>query len=430
MTPVKQPAGDFLHFPVAESLDLYVYPTSRFKSVTLHVSILSELGPDATRFALLLMVLRRGTRRFPTLQALTRHLESLYGAGLSGDVVKRGETHMGFFRLSHPAPAFIPEGETLLTEGIRLLAEMVSDPRLGPEGFPDDIVRQEKGHLRHMILGLENHRDHYAIERMIRVLCRGERFAEYEYGSVDRLDALTGKDLRDFWKRTLRTRPVNLFVVGDVDPDRLAASVNEHFSWTREDVMAPAPTERRDAPSAPRRVEETFPVEQEWLVQGYRIGGDLLRRELPALLYLNGLLGGFAFSRLFKGVRETEGLAYDISSHVERYKGLLIIHAGLKPGSSSHVADRIAETISDLVHKGPTQEEMASARSRLLTEFRSIPDGAGALIHIAQEGILAGKIPTLASLQADVARVTPQDVSRLAASLALDTTFLLKPEKG
>ncbi len=429
MASKRRPSGEFLHTPLAEGLDLHVRTTQRFKTISLQAVLASELGADATKLALLSMLLKRGTRRLPSHQAQTRFLENLYGAGFDVDVQKRGEFHLLVARLSHPAPAFVDEGETLLEESLRFLGECLSDPRLVNGVFPADVVEQEKTNLRRAIQSLVNHREQYALEKLIRTMCRGERFAVYEYGRLEDLDDASPAALHRFQRRLLRTRPLTLLACGAVDPDRLAALAETHLGWTRDTIEVPPVAERRRAPAAPRREEEAFPMEQEWIVRGYRIDADVPGPDDAALLFFNGILGGFAFSRLFKQIREHEGLAYDIGSHTERLKGLLLVSAGVQPGSADKVLSRIDGIVEDLRGGNVTAEEMEGARNRLLAEVRSLHDSPEMMIASHKSGLLAGRVRTVAEMEEAIRAVAPGDVTRLASSLRLDTTFLLRPAR-
>ncbi|MHC4780009.1 MAG: EF-P 5-aminopentanol modification-associated protein YfmF [Planctomycetota bacterium] len=419
--------GDFHYFRLRDGLDLYVHPSDRFKTVTAQAFLHEELGPNATALALLSMVLRRGTRAHPSMREITRFLEGLYGASVDGDATKRGENHVLFFRATFPAPAYVDEGEDVLWEGIRFLGSLLSDPRLDAGTFPRDVVDQETRNLARLIRSLINHREHYASERLIRVMCGGERYAHYEYGNLETLAKITVEDLTEYWHRSISSRPLNVFVVGDVRPAAVAREVERAFGWDRGAIQAPPPTLRGDGPTEPKFVEEEFPLEQELFLQGYRCTADLSSGDFPALLYFNGLLGGFAFSRLFKTVREREGLVYDISSHVDRHKGLMFVSAGVKPGRSDRVRLLVEEIIGEIRGGSISEEEMDSARKRMVGEIRALPDAPSQFIHAAEEGILAGKLVSLREMEDRMTAVTKEDVARIASHVTLDTTYLLKP---
>ena len=56
-------------------------------------------------------------------------------------------------------------------------------------------------------------------------------------------------------------------------------------------------------------------------------------QHLP-MIVMNGLLGGFAHSKLFTNVRENAGLAYTISSQLDLFSGFLRMYAGINRGKS------------------------------------------------------------------------------------------------
>ena len=56
-----------------------------------------------------------------------------------------------------------------------------------------------------------------------------------------------------------------------------------------------------------------------------------------------GVLGGFPHSKLFRNVREKSGLCYDASSSIERFKGLLVIFAGIDAANFEETAQMCRE---------------------------------------------------------------------------------------
>jgi len=420
-------SGDFRSFPLARGLALHVHATPRFKTISTEAFLGRDLGPGATSFALLPGLLRRGTRRFPSMQALARRLEDLYGASLKGSLLKVGEAHLMSFRISHPAPAFVPEGEAVLEDALGLLADVLADPALEDGRFPEAVFAGEAANHRRLLRGLVNQREDYAEDRLLKAMCGEERYSVHELGSEEELDGLTPGGLTAFWASGLRSWPLDLFVVGDVDPDRAVDLVVRRFGGERDALAGLAPTERRAPPAQPRRIEEPFPGAQTRIVQGYRILGDAGGRRRPAFLALDELLGGDGWSRLFQTVREAEGMAYDVGSDLEWPKGLLLVSAGVAPGMEDRVLDRVAGEIERLREGRIELRDLAGACGRLAADFRSGADSPSALVSEAIEGLLSGEDDSLEARASAVERVTAEDVAEAARSLRLDTTFLLVP---
>ena len=66
--------------------------------------------------------------------------------------------------------------------------------------------------------------------------------------------------------------------------------------------------------------------------------------DYPALVLLNLILGGDAPSRLFKHLREEEGLCYYIASHIEALSGLLFVTAGIEASAYPEVRDKVKDS--------------------------------------------------------------------------------------
>ena len=99
-------------------------------------------------------------------------------------------------------------------------------------------------------------------------------------------------------------------------------------------------------------------------------GGPGIRRNDPnfmAAFVVNHILGGGSGSRLYREVREKRGLAYSISDSL-----VWMDHSSLFVGSTGTRADRAGETVDALTREirriaegGPTEQELAEAKSYL-----------------------------------------------------------------
>src|SRR6185436_13535608 len=141
---VRLPSGATLH----------LNSTQKLKTILVKASFTGDLDATVTRKALLPMVLRRGTRRFPDMKAIHRHLEDLYGSSLVSDVSKIGEWHAVKFRLEAVNDRFLPGEKGVFREALAFLRELIHEPRLAGGSFDAGFLEQEKHNLRRIIEGL------------------------------------------------------------------------------------------------------------------------------------------------------------------------------------------------------------------------------------------------------------------------------------
>ena len=146
--------------------------TKKFKSSTLAVRFLTPLSEaDASRNALVPMVLRRGTTEHPDLESLSAALDELYGGSLEPLVRKKGETQCVGFVGSFLDDAYALEGEQVLEPAAALLSEVLLRPYTQDGVFCPDYTRQEKDNLIDRIRAQVNDKRQYAQIRVVAEMC-------------------------------------------------------------------------------------------------------------------------------------------------------------------------------------------------------------------------------------------------------------------
>ena len=426
--------GDFEHFRLgtpAEGYNLYVHSTDRFKTTTLRLYLHGPLSEEeAALTALVPAMLRRGCRRYPSLRAMTRVLDDLYGAQLDADVLKIGERHLVFLSMDLAADRYVG-GESLLPRGVALVRSVLLEP-LGDDGsFPELLVAQEAAHLMHAVASLPDDKLHFAIERCFQVMCAGEPFGVYEYGTVKSLQAVTADGLRDHLDLLLGTAPADLFIVGDVDPAATACLIQEQLPLPRGEVRPLQMTRAEPAQAPVRRVVESLPGDtglQGELVLGYRSRIRMRDPLAPALLLLDDLMGGGPSSRLFRLLREEQQLMYSISSFLVKSKGLWMVVASVAEDARDVVEATVARELERIAAGQLDDEELDMARRQVLSQIRTVDDAPGRKISFLLGRLINDRVATPTEVEGELRDVTRNQVISAAASLQLDTVYFLVPE--
>jgi len=412
-------------------MNIHILPTAKFKTVLITVFLQQVLDRDfASQTALLPAVLERGTSVYPSIKDLKIRLEELYGAELSADVLKKGERHVLTFSLEVVNDRFAP-GEDLLRQGLSVLRSVVSEPLLVNGAFKKEYVEQEKEQLAKEIRSLINDKVSYALERCVQEMCSGERFGVYKYGSVEDLEQITPGSLCEYYGHLHRENPLDIFVVGDVDPEEIFSLIEETFSFPRSERVAQlSPVESTAFPSTVRFYEEKLPVNQGKLTLGFRTNTTYGDRDYPALLFYNGILGGYPHSKLFQNVREKASLAYYAFSRLEKHKGIQLIGSGIEVDNYSRALEIIQEQV-ELLKKGEiTGEEMENTRMALRNGFEVIADGPYSLVNFFLDGLIGGRDEGVDDLVKEINDVKKEDVVEAAHKVQLDTVYFLRSLNG
>ncbi|HLU49903.1 MAG TPA: pitrilysin family protein [Planctomycetota bacterium] len=405
---------------------LAINSNRKLKTILCKVYLAADLDETVTARALLPLVLRRGTRRLPSMQAIHRHLESLYGASVSTQVFKVGEWHVSSYRLEVVNDRFLPATDGLFVSGIEFLRELLGDPHVENESFRPEWVAQEKDALRRSIESIIDDKPTYATHRLIEEMCREEPFRLHEQGRVEDLDAITPQSLWKSYKRWMATVPMVVYIAGDVDEDAVRAIVERELRIDRQATEPLKPIPPAVAPpSSPRRIEEKLEVKQARLVLGLRHGITYRDPDYEALLVMNGVLGGFGHSKLFQNVREKASLAYSASSWTERTKGLLVISCGIAAENEPKASRIILEQVDAVKAGDITDEEMEATISTLINHNLMLEDNYSNLAAADYIWSLHGRELDLEAFRERVRAVTKDDVARVAQRLVHDTTYFL-----
>ncbi len=382
----------------------------------------------AAQTALIPAVLERGTGKYPSFRDLKIRLEELYGAELGADVIKKGERQILSFSLEVVNDKFAP-GENLLRQGLLILRDVISDPFLENGIFKSDYVYQEKEQLAKEIKGLINDKVSYALERCIQEMCPAERFGVYKYGSIEELERVSAEGLYEYYRSLLKENPIDIFVVGEVDPKETFDLIQETFNLPRsgEPVQFP-PVEVHNIPGEVRYHEERLPVNQGKLTLGYRTSISYRDEEYVPLMFYNGILGGFPHSKLFQNVREKASLAYYSFSRLEKHKGIQLIGSGIEVKNYQQALEIILEQV-ELIRKGKiTREEMENTRRALISMYKVVGDSPYNLVNFYMDGLIGEREEGIDYFISKIEDVREDNVVEVAHRVHLDTVYFLRSQ--
>ncbi len=249
---------------------------------------------------------------------------------------------------------------------LRLVAEILREPAFDAKEF--DLLREER------LAGIESQRS----EPMAQVPTAMNRHfnpwpADHPRYSptfdeqIERLNAATVEEARDFWASFYGGEGGTIAIVGDFDPDEVADVLEELFG----DWQAAEPYERV---ADPYREVETVSVDLEtpdktnammMAVTSFSMRDD--DEDYPALVMANYMLGGgFLSSRLATRIRQEEGLSYGVGSQVVAPpiddSGLFLTFAIFAPENADKVVAAFRDEVRKALEDGFTEEEFEAAR--------------------------------------------------------------------
>ncbi len=406
--------------------------TKKFKSSILGLQFLLPLDAEtASLNALIPPVLRRGTRTYPDLEALSAALDDLYGGSLEPMVRKKGETQCVGFVGSFLDDAYTLDGASILERAAGLLGELALNPVTEHGVFCSAYVDGERTNLIGRIRAQINDKRQYAQSRLVAEMCAGEPFGVDRLGSEAAAAAITPEQLWQRYQELLRTAPVELYYCGSAPVERVEAALRSTLSPLDGGTRGLRPARpAKHAATAPRRVEEALDVTQGKLTMGLRTGVDAWDEEYPALALVNAVFGGTTTSKLFLNVREKLSLCYYASSGLMKYKDIMLVSSGVEFGKVGQAEAEIMAQLRNCQEGKFEDWELEGARRSVVSGLTTTLDSQGRLEDYWLGQAVAGLSEGPEEMARRVEQVTRDEVTAAAARLQLDTVYFLNGKEA
>lgn len=399
--------------------------SERFKTGCFSINFLQPLQEEtAATNALIPSVLLRGCEAHPNMTAISSCLDRMYGASAGALVRKKGEVQTVGLYADFLEDCFA--AEPLFARVMELIEQLLFDSCLEDGGFLEEYVSGERQNLSNAIASRLNDKRAYAVSKLLKNMCPGEAYAVPRLGTTQSLTPVDGKNLRRRYLQMLADSPIEIFYLGRQDAEVVAKTVLNMLSSLPKGVRKPLFTQTAWETHPVRYVQESLDVTQGKLAMGLRTDITAKDASYPALMVLNTVFGSGMSSKLFLQIREAQSLCYYASSSIDKYKGIMLVDAGIEFDKYQVARDGILHQL-DLCRQGHvTIYELESAKRYLLSSLRAAQDSPGRMDDFAVGQACGGLTGTMEELFQTISRVTLADAVDAANTLTLDTVYFLK----
>ena len=413
---------------LADGVTLRCFYDNRFKQGALSFQLVRPMaGGEASLNALIPAILLRGTKKHPDLRSITMHLDDLYGAAVGTMVRRVGDWQTTGLACGMMDDRFALPGDKVLEPMIDFLRELLLEPCLEDGVFRADFVESEKKNLIATIESDLNDKRVYAMNRMLRNMCRADALGIPRLGYTEWVAAATPESLYSHYRKILRESRIDICYVGSAPSWQVANLLKPILNALDRDYKAlPEQTPFHDA--GPSNEVEYMDVTQAKLCMGYTTPITIGAEEFAAMQVMNSIFGAGMTSKLFQNVREKLSLCYSIGTSYYGAKGLVTLSAGIDAADEEKAKAEIAAQLDAMCRGEITEGEMAAAREAILSGLRGIHDSPGAIENWYASSALSGLPWTPAEYMERIAAVTAEQVADAAKKLTLHTTYILKGE--
>jgi len=256
--------------------------------------------------------------------------------------------------------------------------------------------------------------------RLVFKLFRKTLYERHPYGmdtlgTLDSIQRLTQKDLREYYERITVPENMVLTVVGDVDERQVVLAVKKGFGDLRTEPLR-FPLISQEPPLQKKRVAALIKrQEQAHFVLGF-LGISYDHPDSYPLMVLGAALSGQG-GRLFRELRDKESLAYalDFMAQPNLDPGFIGVYMGTHPNKLETAIEAVLRELEKAKEEGLTGEEVDRAKKYLIGNFEIGLQTNGAQANQMSLDELYGLgFDHYQRYPQEIEKVTKEDVNRVA----------------
>ncbi len=400
-------------YVINRGIKAYLNRDDRFGNFYMGLGIKRPLlREEATLNALLMNVITVSCKEFNTMRKLNIANSELYGGGIEGGCVKKGDYQLlELFGRVNGSPKNI-------SRLFWLISEILLNPLIEGDAFKSEVVEREKKRLKESIEGIKNDKRAYAKRRFMEEMFEGEGIGLNGEGYAGDLEGITGEVLYRHYMRVISEGEIDIAVAGRFDEEWLKEELKAFDIGARDICRC---FYKNTARNTIKEVNEKMSVAQGKLCMGLRAEGSY-----ESLLVLNEMLGGGAVSRLFKNVRENKNLCYYISSGLIRSRGAFIVESGIGFDKRDDVVKEIIETADKM--KNFDENEIETAKRSIVKRLYTAEDNGMGIVNFCLNGALYGGCVSIEEEIEIIKKADIRHIQRSAETLMPDTVYFLSRE--
>ena len=364
---------------LARGVNLHFIKSTKFKTNKIKLRFSAPMSPSTVAERVLVSsILETANAVYPTSQLFRERLASLYGSNYSTSVSKRGLVHYVDINVSFVRDSFLSRKNALTTEMVEFIKASLLSPLVDQKGFESSIFEIEKKNIIHELESeIENHFYHTHLE------------LNKLFSSLDLMKQVTPETSFSVFQKMLKEDKIDIFFIGDFNEVAMQEQFSQFgFTDREQDLLLDY---QQPFSKILREGIEQKEANQSILEMGYHFPIQYGDTSHIPLIVMNGLLGGYAHSKLFVEVREKASLAYTVSSTMDIFSGMLRVYAGIDRKNRNKAMTLINRQVADLKRGKFSEEELQQTKNMLKNSALLSQDRQNALLETTYLSAVLGK---------------------------------------
>jgi len=255
----------------------------------------------------------------------------------------------------------------------------------------------------------------YSYEKLLELAFEEHRIRRWRMGYESQVAAWTRDDLMRYYQSRYRPQNIILSIVGDIQTDSALALIRQHYSEFSSDGFATefSPLEPPQESLKYRRM--TADITRNIVHVGFHAPG-IREKDFYSLVVLNFILGGGRSSRLYRAVKEEQGLAETIETAYDSFEqmGYFVISAEQDNGQPLPLLVSIFEQLDRFKRGAVAGVELERALNQLESGYLHSHEEVNAQAQTYAEYESYGDFQLADRYLEKLRAVTADDIKRVA----------------
>ncbi len=404
---------------------LHIIKTDKFKTINMRIDFKRKaIKEELTYRRLTSDILFESTAKYPNQRSLIIAKEELYNLKISGGTKVSGKDAFIYFSTQFLNEKYTEPG--MLEKSVSFFLDGIFHPNFENGSFLEEKLRNVKNKARDSYKENAKNPSYYAYLRAFEIMDPNAYYSFVGAGYIEDLDKITAKNLADYYKTVIHSDIIDIFVIGDVDVQKIKSMLYEIIPVkTIKKPNASPYFEHEKVRKRAKKVKESFDSKQSQLVINAKLD-KLTDFERNYVWYVyNFILGRGPDSKLFNTVREKHSLCYSISSQIKILSNILVVRAGINKKSGEKAIKLVRKEINNIAKGLIDETEIKNTITYFVNSLNEITNSPGSIMeyYVGKEYYNDDDINTQI---ANVQKINKQMIVDFAKKIYVDTVFLLE----
>ncbi len=255
-----------------------------------------------------------------------------------------------------------------LNRALEILDEVVNNAT-----FKEEQMNKDKVSLLNNIKKSRDIPLKVALENYRTMIFKGSPYSNTNKILEKTVPTIKLSDIQEYYDKIFYPENIVIGVTGNVNEKELIGHFTNMFNGKKGSKFDFNKYSNSIKPIIKAETEEKKidKLETSWYFTGWQTSGVTDKKEYATFQVIDSILGGGMSSRLFRNVRDKEGLAYQIGSGYapQRLKGQFMVYIGTNPKTLKYSEKRLLEEVYKLKTEPVSEEELKSAKEKLMGSY-------------------------------------------------------------